>query len=157
MTARLRIGLAAGLLVALLATGCTAASATPLPTPGTVDGGGGAPLAPAGTPVPSFIETRGMVSDVQAATAEQKAGGKLGTFRLEGAKVEGAVYQRAVVTVSKDTHLMEEKDGKPVEATFEALEFGELVSVRIVGPVMESDPVQATAAEVTILRRQPRN
>ena len=151
MTARLRIGLAAGLLVALLATGCTAASATPLPTPGTVDGGGGAPLAPAGTPVPSFIETRGMVSDVQAATAEQKAGGKLGTFRLEGAKVEGAVYQRAVVTVSK------EKDGKPVEATFEALAFGELVSVRIVGPVMESDPVQATAAEVTILRRQPRN
>lgn len=115
-----------------------------------------ATLAPAATASPSgdgqgTVDIEGTISDVQAGD-----GARLGAVRIEGAKVAGNRYDRAQVTVTKDTRILEKKGDSLAPATFEALEVGETVQATFVGPVMESYPVQATAGEIVILARMPR-
>ena len=169
------------LLLVLLTLGCSAAqptatppsptpaaaasdpTAAPTPGPASAYPPAAPTLEPANTapyPVPTATapntaayDIKGNISDVQAATQE----GQLGRIRVEGEKIQGNKYTRAVVTITQDTRIREQKDGQLVDATFEALEFGELVQVTFSGPVLESFPVQAGASEVIILNHMPRN
>jgi hypothetical protein len=122
-------------LVALLAVGCAQRVAPPAPT---------GPALPA--------DITGNISDVQPG-----ANSALGSIRIEGEKIAGNAYDKAVVRITSDTRIWEKTADGYVPATFADLQFGATVTAAFSGPVMESYPVQATAAEVTLLYRMPKN
>ncbi|MGI6705243.1 MAG: DUF3221 domain-containing protein [Clostridia bacterium] len=70
----------------------------------------------------------------------------LGTITVEGSKDNGAMYDKAVVSVSKDTKIYLD-DLVP----FDSLEVGMYVCVFFEGPVRESYPVQANAGQINIV------
>ncbi|MDI7275648.1 MAG: hypothetical protein QME94_06685, partial [Anaerolineae bacterium] len=126
-------------ILALVMAGCSAArpSSPATPPPDT-------PTAEAPT-----MTIEGVISNVQPAAA---GGEILGTIRVEGEKNPNNEYDRAELTISKDTVLRSEESGTSAQVGFDALEFGQFVKARFVGPVLESYPVQARAVEVVIIR-----
>ena len=112
------------LLIAALATGCKPAA-----------------------PSPDF--------DIQGRITDILPGGQykdfLGTIRIEGEPVAGASYDKAVVAVTKSTRIWEKRGDSYVKASWADLQFGALVQAKFTGPVRESYPVQADAAEIVIL------
>lgn len=99
------------------------------------------------------ITIKGNLSEVRTAEGE----GILGVIRVEGEKIEGNEYGRADLRITTDTRIFESKDGELVPVDFAALEFGQFVEAKMVGPIAESWPVQAKAGEVVILLRAPKN
>lgn len=59
--------------------------------------------------------------------------------------------------MTKATLVVEQQGDRLSPASFETLQFGQTVNVALTGPILESDPVQATAGEVTILATMPKN
>jgi len=114
-----------------------AASSTPQPDEGS---------APA-------VTIKGNLSDVRA----EARGDVLGVIRVEGEKIAGNQYGRADLRITGETQLFEQQGEQLVPVDFAALEFGEMVEATMAGPVMESWPVQATASQVIILARMPKN
>ena len=100
------------------------------------------------------ITIKGNLSEVRTAEEGEEI---LGVIRVEGEKVEGNVYGRADLRITTDTKLFESQDGELVPVDFAALEFGQFVEAKMVGPIAESWPVQAKAGEVVILLRTPKN
>ncbi len=113
--------------------------ATPLPEPGE----GSAP----------GVTIRGNLSDVRAAAQ----GDTLGFIRVEGEKIAGNQYGRAELRITGATQVFEKQGQRLVQVDFGALEFGETVEATMIGPIMESWPVQAAASQVIILARMPKN
>jgi len=70
----------------------------------------------------------------------------LGTILVEGSKDNGAMYDKAMVTINPDTkiYLSDLTD-------FDALEVGMYVNVFFTGTVKESYPVQADAQQINII------
>ncbi len=69
---------------------------------------------------------------------------------VEGVREADTTYARAAVRVTAATRLFEGASRRP--ATIEALTAGQRVEVWFTGPVAESEPVQAVAEEVVIIR-----
>ncbi|MBC7259154.1 MAG: hypothetical protein H5T65_07885 [Chloroflexi bacterium] len=99
-------------------------------------------------------DIKGNISNVEP--ADGQLADVLGRIRIEGEKVEGNRYDKAIVAVSKSTRIWEKKGDGYVKASWDDLQFGALVTARFTGPVMESYPVQASASEIVILARMPR-
>jgi len=72
---------------------------------------------------------------------------------VEGALEPDTRYARAKVRITRDTKVFQTRGGKRL--VFSRLQVGNLVEVTFEGPVAESDPVQAVAAEVVLLDSEP--
>jgi hypothetical protein len=92
------------------------------------------------------VDIRGTVTEIVQGREDVA-----GSILIEGIVEEDTEYDRAFVTVTDETRIFEQvgEDRRP--ASFAALEIGQRVQARFTGPVMESYPVQATAAEIVIL------
>lgn len=144
-------------LVLLMSLGCAPQVTTPTnPTPGFADVTA-TPQPPAPEPSggePARVDIKGNISDVQAAAPGSD---RLGTIRIEGEKIAGNTYDKAVVTVTKDTEILRKEGDALVAADFSALSFGDTVTAEFTGPVLESYPVQAGARRIVILAEMPNN
>jgi hypothetical protein len=83
--------------------------------------------------------------------AEGGAGDVMGTILIEGVLEEDTSHDRASVTVTNQTLILDNRSGESQAMGFQVLEVGQRVEARFTGPVMESYPVQATASEIVIL------
>jgi hypothetical protein len=98
----------------------------------------------------SRIDVRGVITSVTR--AEGKGPGKvLAHVFIEGAKEPDTQVDKASVTVKAETKVFINRDGERKPAEFAALKEGQKVEARFTGPVRLSYPVQADAAEITIL------
>ena len=82
--------------------------------------------------------------------------GVFGYLRIEGEKTADNRYDKAVVAVTKSTRIWEKTSTGYVSATWNDLLWTAMVTAKFTGPVRESYPVQADAAEIVILVRIPR-
>ena len=78
-------------------------------------------------------------------------GDDLGFARIEGRKDEDTEYDRADVTITRETTIARRRGGMQEPLPFDSLRAGMKVEATFTGPVMESYPVRATAASITIL------
>jgi hypothetical protein len=98
----------------------------------------------------SRIDVRGVITSFTR--AEGKARGKvLAHVFIEGAKEPDTQVDKASVTVTAETKVFINRDGERKPAEFAALKEGQKVEAGFTGPVRLSYPVQADAAEITIL------
>ena len=79
-----------------------------------------------------------------------------GYLRIEGEQVSSSGYDKAVVAVAKSTRIWEKQGSGYVKASWDDLLWAATVTARFTGPVRESYPVQADAAEIVILVRIPK-
>jgi hypothetical protein len=98
-------------------------------------------------PEPVQADIRGVVTSLAHGGQE----GAVGTLRIEGAKMPDTRYDKAVVTLTPDTRIYQREPNGKSPVQFGSLRLGDKVQVRFAGPVAESYPVQARAAEVLIL------
>lgn len=98
----------------------------------------------------SHIDVRGTITRISRAGGEDRDK-VLGRVLIEGAKEADTQVDKASVTVKAETELFIMRGGERKPAEFAELKEGQKVEARFSGPVMESYPVQATAAEITIL------
>lgn len=130
------------LIVTLLLAGCAQPAEPTFPVPGGPAGGVEGPALP--------VDITGNISDVQPGS-----GDLLAIVRIEGEKIEGNDYDKAIVKITSETRIWEQTADGYIPASIGDLQFGATVTAAFTGPVMESYPVQATAAEVTLLYRMP--
>jgi Protein of unknown function (DUF3221) len=98
----------------------------------------------------SRIDVRGAITSVTR--AEGKGRGKvLAHVFIEGAKEPDTQVDKASVTVTAETKVFINRDGERRPAEFAALKEGQKVEARFTGEIRLSYPVQANAAEITIL------
>lgn len=95
-------------------------------------------------------DIRGSITSIQA--SGESGGATLGSILVEGSLQPDTKVDRASVRIMRDTMIFEESAGKRTRSGFGALDAGETVEAIFTGPVLESYPVQATAAQVVILR-----
>jgi beta-N-acetylhexosaminidase len=98
-------------------------------------------------------DIRGSISSLSRADGQSRERGILGTVLVEGVVEKDTKFDRASVTVKDETRIFERKGGSRRSVTFDDLRVGQKVGARFAGPVLESNPVQATAAEIVILER----
>ena len=98
------------------------------------------------------VDIRGTVTAVNAADAQGRQVGRLGSILVEGAVEVDTKVDKASIAVTAQTRIWEQVGSSRSPAGFDALKVGQQVQARFAGPVAESYPVQATAAEVVILR-----
>jgi hypothetical protein len=96
------------------------------------------------------VDVRGRVMDVDLS---EDAGGVLATVLVEGHREPDTQVDSASVRITGDTRITFTAPGS--RADLDDLMMGTLIEVRFAGPVAESYPVQATAAEVRILEVPP--
>lgn len=75
----------------------------------------------------------------------------LGTILVEETSPQGLNYDKATLTITKDTKLLKRVGDDYVESTFDGMSTGMVVEVWIAGPVRESYPIQADADTVVEL------
>ncbi len=98
----------------------------------------------------SRIDVRGAITNIDLAKGESR-GKVLARALIEGAKEPDTQVDKAIVTVTAETEVFIKQGGERKPAEFAALKEGQRVEARFTGPVRESYPVQADAAEITIL------
>lgn len=76
----------------------------------------------------------------------------MGSVLIEGTMNGYPQPQNVSVTITEETSIFEEQGGNRRKVTFNSLEVGQKVDVRLTGPVAQSYPVQATAAEIVMLK-----
>jgi hypothetical protein len=79
-------------------------------------------------------------------------GAILGAIRIEGVIEEGTRFDQASITITTETRIFEQLGQERHPITFAEVATGQRAEVRFAGPVMETYPVQGTAAEVVILQ-----
>jgi endonuclease/exonuclease/phosphatase family metal-dependent hydrolase len=94
-------------------------------------------------------DIRGKITSLNRANAERER--VVGTLLIEGVKESDTNVDRASVSVTKETRIVDRRGKERGTATFDDLKTGQKVEVRFLGPVMQSYPVQATASEIVIL------
>lgn len=94
---------------------------------------------------------RGEIKVVKEANEDAKKKGVLGSLRVEGAKEDTTDYDKAVISITKDTKISKVMGKEFMPAKFEDLKKGCKVRANFKGPVAESYPVQATAGDIVIL------
>ncbi len=128
---------AALVALALAVTGCATA------TPGTQEPSGSVPA-----------DTPGITGAITYLAAGTGGAASLGSITVEGGEQpEGAVSDKAVVKVTKETAIF---DADGMASTPDKLQVGTEVKVWFAGPVAESYPVQGTASAVQITGVAPK-
>lgn len=94
-------------------------------------------------------DVRGTITSLTM--GEGGAGDMLGTILIEGEVEPDTSHDRASVTITNQTQIFDGRTGEQQAIGFEALQMGQRVEARFVGPVLESYPVQAGASQVVIL------
>ena len=136
-----------GLSPALLfcAFGCGAADKNPTAPSAT---GAAQTTDASGTGPGQGVHIRGNITMI----SRDQAGDVLGRVRIEGVLEEGTQFDKAIVSVRKETRILEQQQGRLRSVSFDDLKVGQKVEARFQGPVAESYPVQARAAEIVILK-----
>lgn len=76
---------------------------------------------------------------------------------VEAVKEASASNDRAVVFITDDTRLYDQRGERREPANIDAIRIGQQVEVRFAGPALMSYPVQATAGEIVILAAPSQN
>jgi beta-N-acetylhexosaminidase len=95
-------------------------------------------------------DIRGSITSIYQAT-EDSTGDVIGSILIEGNIEKDTEYDKASVTITKETRIFESKSGKLIKANFDSLKPNQRVQALFTGPVAESYPVQVRAKEVVIL------
>ena len=103
-------------------------------------GGGGAP------PPPAAADITGVISQVSLGPGRDQ-----GSFLVVADPAVAGTVDRAMVRVTADTVIWASEGEGRRGLAFGDLRAGDRVAVRFLGPVAESYPVQATAADVEVL------
>jgi hypothetical protein len=106
------------------------------------------PLPPAD--IVEKIDIRGTISSAEL--VEDEDGRTAVRILVEGEVEADTNVDRALVSITPLTIILEAADGDDQELTSRDLEAGMTVEIRFAGPVMKSYPVQASAEYVIILR-----
>ncbi len=93
-------------------------------------------------------DIRGTITQVNQAIT----GDILGSLLVEGKLETDTHYDRASITITKQTVVLEQQGQNRRSITFADLQKGQLVQVGFIGAVAETYPVQAQADEVVILK-----
>jgi hypothetical protein len=97
----------------------------------------------------SEVDVRGVITRIK-----REGGGKiLARIDINGVKEPDTRFDAASVEVTDETELFIKRGGEREPAEFAALKVKQRVEARFKGLVRESYPVQATAAEITILEK----
>jgi len=107
---------------------------------------------PSGATPSTGADIRGTITDILQADAQSREEGIIGSVLIEGVIEEDTEFDKASVTITDKTRVLEQKGEDRLSVTFESLKIGQRVEARFTGPVMESYPVQATASEIVILK-----
>ncbi len=108
---------------------------------------------------PWRVDIRGLVTAVQRTDAQNSGnlafGRTIGSILVEGAIEDDTTFDKARIRVTDKTRIFQRERGERQAVTFDSINIGK-VSVKVevqftIGPVAESYPVQATAAEIVIL------
>jgi len=95
-------------------------------------------------------DIRGSITNIYKAT-EDSTGDIIGSILIEGNIEKDTEFDKASVTITKETRVFESISGKLIKASFDSLKPNQRVQALFTGPVMTSYPVQGTAKEVVIL------
>ena len=71
---------------------------------------------------------------------------------VEGKKEANTSYDRARVGITGDTRIFTKQQGEYVMSAATELRVGQVVEVLFMGPVLTSDPVQANAQEIAVVK-----
>ena len=109
------------------------------------------PVLTATSTDPTAAGIRCHTTDIQQTDGSNRAHGIIGEILVEGVQEQDTQFDRASVTITDKTRLLEQQgqDRRPV--TFESLKMSQRVQARFIGPVAETYPVRATASEILIL------
>lgn len=97
-------------------------------------------------------DIRGIITQIRPADAPSRQQGLYGVILIEGQVEADTTYDKAAVTITDKTIVLEQLGAPRRPATFDTLKVGDRVQARFTGPVMQSYPAQATASQVMILR-----
>ena len=108
---------------------------------------------------PWRVDIRGLVTAIQKTDAQNSRklafGRTIGSILVEGAIEDDTTFDKARIRVTDKTRIFQQERGERHAVTFDSLKIGKaLAKVEVqftIGPVAESYPVQATAAEIVIL------
>jgi hypothetical protein len=121
-------------LLALITVGCHPTSPTPAPTK---------------TPIKLATQNphiRGQIINIYISV------GKVTGILIEGKKEADTVYAKAIVGINNETHIYINTGGNFTDTDASHLEKGQTVEALFTGPIQTSDPVQASALEIVILK-----
>jgi len=96
------------------------------------------------------IDVRGTITHLSRTEGEDRDK-VLGRVFIEGAKEPDTQYEKASVMIRAETKLFVKRGKERKSTEFATLKEGQKVEASFSGPVAESYPVQATAAEITII------
>ena len=108
---------------------------------------------------PWRVDIRGFVTAVQRTDARNSGnlafGRTIGSILVEGAIEDDTAFDKARIRVTDKTRIFQQERGERQAVTFDSINIGK-VSAKVevqftIGPVAESYPIQATAAEIVIL------
>ena len=110
---------------------------------------------------PWRVDIRGLVTDIQKIDVQSSRklafGRTIGSILVEGAIEDDTTFDKARISVTDRTRIFQQERGERHAVTFDSLNIGEaLAKVEVqftIGPVLESYPIQTTAAEIVILRQ----
>ena len=110
---------------------------------------------------PWRVDIRGLVTDIQKIDVQSSRklafGRAIGSILVEGAIEDDTAFDKARISVTDQTRIFQQEQGERHAVTFDSLKIGKvLAKVEVqftIGPVAESYPIQATAAEIVILRQ----
>lgn len=91
-------------------------------------------------------DIRGVIQEIYT------PGGSVSGLFVEGKKETDTTYDRAQVGIDEKTKIFKEQEDKYVNATISDLQLGQTVEILFTGPILTSDPVQASALEIVITK-----
>jgi hypothetical protein len=96
----------------------------------------------------SQVDVRGAITRI-----EKGRGELLARVLIKGVKEPDTRVGEAIVNVTAETELFIRRGGERKPAEFAALKKGQRAEARFTGLVIDTNPVQAVAAEITILEK----
>jgi hypothetical protein len=78
--------------------------------------------------------------------------GKITGVLIEGNREADTVYDKAIVGINRETQIYINLDGNITDTDPSTLKKGQIVEALFSGPIQTSDPVQASAIEIVILK-----
>ena len=94
-------------------------------------------------------DIRGNIVNIAKNTEDKNI---IGSILIEGNLERDTKYDKASVTIARQTHIFEYSNKKFIKADFTSFKIGQRVQVLFTGQVLESYPVQVQAIEVVILK-----
>jgi len=98
------------------------------------------------------VDIRGDVTNIYWADVQRRERGILGSILVEGILEKDTKFDKASISITDKTRIFEQRGPNRRPVTFEALDIGEKVEARFMGPVLKSHPVRAKALEIVILK-----